>query len=1600
MAGKSWAQVKEVFHEALRRDTGERERFLEEACAGDISFRIEVESLLISLAEAESFLEQPVVGEIKTPSAWRLPNGTEISHYKIVEPIGVGGMGEVYLADDLRLNRQVALKILPEQMLADRDRLRRFQREADVVSALNHPNILTIFEFGTEGDVHLFASEYVKGETLRDRLKRGRMSISESLDIAVQVTSALIAAHEAGVVHRDVKPENIMIRNDGYVKVLDFGLAKQTESNRASEFAATRALLVSQPGLIMGTVAYMSPEQVRARSVDARTDIFSLGVVLYEMLTGASPFTGETTTDVIAATLQIEPPPVSQINKRASAEIDSIVSHALKKDRLERYQTAEEMAADLKALLKRVSFEEEFGKQSLKVPSTRTTALMPLVEPFPSVLRSQKRPGNLSDSGSPMIGREKEAADIFDLLRRGDVRLVTLTGIGGTGKTRLAQEVGRRMKQHFPDGVFFVELAAVTDPVLVIPTIAHTLEIPEAGPRVIAEALAEHLQDGSTLLILDNLEQIVAAGLEITQLLRAVAALKIIVTSREPLKLTVETEYPVPPLELPQPDENISVEELGQFEAVKLFVHCASRARADFALTVDNAAAVSEICRRLDGIPLAIELAAARTKILSTQAILEKLENRLDVLTGGSKDLPARQQTMRGAIEWSYDLLSDDEREMFRRLSVFAGGFSYGTAEAVLAKTGKNSTAGFLDLVTSLTEKGLVIPQKHSSETPRFRMLDVVRAYALERLCSGDEAESVHLAHAEYYLELGQQAEPKLKTVESAKWILRLEQEHDNLRAAIHWSVENRPEIAARIAAAIRSLWTVHGHLNEGSRLASKILSSGAEMTDEVRWKILTANGNMSQFRGILDKAQELYDESLVVARGSGDQAQISQSLRGLGAVAYMRDDFRSARQFISEALEISRADDDQFGIAASLGRLGDIAYCDGNYQESFTYSQDALEIFRNLGYQEGICSKLSTLGAAAFALGDIDVARTSFEEGFKIALSLDEKINIRHIMSGFAGLATQSGDFLRAARLDGVAEGLGASVEYAIEPAECQFRDAYLAKLKPALSKSLFDKEFAIGRAMSINDAKKLVLDESGLGTGTTKQEIAPLTSQVDTRKERPFRIDKKKALIILAALLLLFAVSGFAYWMFFAHASNSQIRSIAVFPFQNRSAETEDADYLSDGLAESLIYRLSQLPDLKVSPTSTVFRYAGSEIDPAKAGEELGVDAVLSGRIVQRGDTVTISVDLVDVRNQSLIWGEQYDRRMTDLLATQREIAQEVVDKLKLKVSNDEKGIEKHYTENNDAYRLYLKGRFYWNKRSSDGINKSIEYFNQAIEKDPGFALAYAGLADAYIVPANPLPPREKMPKGKVAALRAVELDESLVEAHTSLARVYMAYDWNWAGAEKEFRRAIELNPDYAPAHEWYGGYLEAMGRHDEAIAERKLALELDPLSLIINFEMGLAFYYARDYDHAIEHFKKTLELDPTFQPAQQFLPAAYEQKRMFAESIAGFSEAIPMDIGDGSISAAGLGHVYAISGRRNKAKALIDKLKMLYKQQYIPGAAIAMIYTGLGEKDQAFIWLEKSYEDRSFRMVTLKIEPRWDTLRSDPRFADLMRRVGLPQ
>jgi len=474
---------------------------------------------------------------------------------------------------------------------------------------------------------------------------------------------------------------------------------------------------------------------------------------------------------------------------------------------------------------------------------------------------------------------------------------------------------------------------------------------------------------------------------------------------------------------------------------------------------------------------------------------------------------------------------------------------------------------------------------------------------------------------------------------------------------------------------------------------------------------------------------------------------------------------------------------------------------------------------------------------------------------------------------------------------------------------------------------------------------------------------------------------------------------VLGIGGYVYYGRGSARQIESIAVMPFVNESGNP-DVEYLSDGMTESLINTLSNLPNLSVKARNSVFRYKGTDIDEKKVGQDLSVQALVLGRITQRGDSITLYLSLIDVRTGTSLWGEQYDRKMQDLAILQKDITRDVSQKLRSRLSNaDTKELTRNYTDNAEAYQLYLKGRYLWAKRTSESIRKAIEYFNLAIEKDPGFALAYTGLADAYVVPANRMPPREAIPKAKAAAMRALEIDDTLAEAHTSLGRILQVYDWNWNEAQKELKRAIELNPRYAVAHQWYGGYLERTGHLDEGISERKLAIELDPLSVISNFELGQAYFWKRDYDQTIQQFKKTLELDPEFPPVLQYLPAAYAQKGMYDEAIRQIEQT--PEVAD--IMSTGVpGHVYAIAGRKQEARVMLDKLKSRRESglEYVTPVGIALIHVALGEKDEALAWLEKGYGERAFQMQFLNLDPRFDSLRTDPRFADLIRRIGLPQ
>ncbi|MCA1625574.1 MAG: protein kinase [Acidobacteria bacterium] len=893
---EKWHEVKEIFYAALQRAPEEREQFLNQSCAGDDHLRREVELLLSSSEAAGSFMQSPAVGEIAEAIAGNkeklLVNQT-LRHYKILKLLGVGGMGEVYLAEDTRLERKVALKVLPSAFAEDAERMRRFVREAKAASALNHPNILTIYETGETDNTNYIASEYVEGETLTERLRRESLSLKAALDAAVQITSALQAAHGAKIVHRDIKPDNVMIRPDGVVKLLDFGIAKLTEKKPKLIDAedATAIKTNTTPGMIIGTANYMSPEQARGQKVDARSDIFSFGLVLYEMLSGKRAFAGENAMDIISSILQKEPVPLSQLMPDVPREIERIVGKASRKDRDERYQTAKDLLIDLKDARQELEFQNKLERTAAPNREQAETQIINAVT---------------NDSAQTTTGTEYIAAEI---------------------------------KNH--------KLAAI-----------------------------------AALLVL---------------------------------------------------------------------------------------------------------------------------------LVGGA---------------------------------------------------------------------------------------------------------------ALYY----------------------------------------------------------------------------------------------------------------------------------------------------------------------------------------FTHS---------------VVSNKQT---------------------------------------------------------------------------------------------------------------------------------------------------------------------------------SSDAINSIAVLPFENASQDA-NAEYLSDGITESLINRLSQLSNLKVMSRSAVFSYKGKEQDANKIGGELNVRAVLTGSIKQIGDQIVITVRLEDAQTNQHIWGEQYARKFADILNVQNEIAQQVSANLRLKLTGaDEQRLAKRYTDNVEAYQLYLKGNYKWEKHTLEDLQQAIEYYNEAIEKDPNYALAFSGLASCYGRLGNSyLPPREAFPKAKAYAAKALELDETLAEAQSSMAAVRLFYDWNWTEAEKEIRRALVLNPNYAHAHDLYAIYLGAMGRPSEAVAQTKRAQELDPLSLHQNTALGEDYYYARQYDQAITQLEKTIDLDPHYYRAYLCLGRAYEQKKMYEQAIKTFQDGMSRAQRHPQLISS-LGHAYALAGERNKAAQALAELREMSKQKYISPYLFAVVYVSLGDKDQALAWLEKAYQDRSVWLIWLKVEPRFDSLRSDPRFQDLMRRIGL--
>jgi len=1024
-----------------------------------------------------------------------LLSGSHLGSYEIGTLLGSGGMGEVYRARDPRLDRVVAIKILPAELSADPDHLHRFEREARSASALNHPNIVTIYELAHDGSTHFIAMELIEGETLRQLLIAGSLPTRKTIEIAAQVAEGLAKAHEAGIAHRDLKPENLMVSRDGFVKILDFGLAKVASPAADQQQTRTLSSWRTQPGTVVGTVQYMSPEQAAGGPLDFRSDQFSFGLVLYEMVTGKRAFPRNTAAETLVAIMREQAEPIAVQNPDVPAPLCWAIERCLGKDPDKRYVSTRDLARELAAIRDR--FSEKPARQA------------------------EPRPANIPVQRTAFVGREKEIAAAKELLLSKDARLVTITGPGGIGKTRLGVQVATGLIENFPGGIHFVPLSPLRDPALIASVIVQTLGIREAGGQSPLELLKRHFQDSSrapVLFLLDNFEHLIQAAPMVADLLAIADNLKILVTSRAALHVYGEHEFPVPALAVPDSQSKPTLDVLSQFPAVALFVQRAVAARPDFELNQQNAYAVIEICARLDGLPLAIELAAARIKVLSPSEMRTRLASRLQLLTGGSRDLPQRQQTLRAAFDWSHDLLSAAEQKLFRRLSVFVGGCTLEGVEAVCDTKG-DLELDLLDGMASMVDKSLLQQLEQTNVESRFTMLETIREYAREKLEASGEDAATKRAHAAYCLVLAEEAAMAQSGAEGAGGRESIALEHDNFRAGLEWlTVTGDADWGLRLGTALFRFWESREYLAEGrDRLGKVLRMPAAAAPTKARARALFAAGVLASEQGdfaaadalmlesleigrqlgdtqgvavtvnaraVLARdqgnvllAHSLFQESLTLWRELGDLKAIARALSNLASVLKMQGEYDLARSLCAECRAIFEGLDDRTGAAWSLNNEGDVARDQGDSAAARALFEQALAIFRGLDDRWGIAGTLADLGTLAREQQNCSAALALYRESLKTFQQLEHKRGIARLLECCACSAAVQQQAERALRLAGAAAALRQNIGAPLTLAEQAKLHAILEPARQALANTASATAWLEGWDMPLDRAIEEVL-------------------------------------------------------------------------------------------------------------------------------------------------------------------------------------------------------------------------------------------------------------------------------------------------------------------------------------------------------------------------------------------------------------------------------------------------------------------------------------------------------------------------------------------
>ena len=1784
MKPEHWQRIKSLLQSALEREPGERSAFLVAACAGDESLRREVESFIISHEQAGGFIEEPafeVMAESLVNKQTELV-GQTLSHYLVLEQLGAGGMGEVYLAEDARLGRKVALKMLPADLTAEDERVRRFQQEARAASALNHPNIITIYEIVEMDSRHFMATEFIDGETLFERLRAGLMKLDEALDVAVQVASALCAAHQAGIVHRDIKPGNIMLRTDGIVKVLDFGLAMLTEQKDDGLEAAT--LVKTKQGTVMGTAHYMSPEQARGQKMDARTDIFSLGVVLYEMLTGRVPFGGETMTDVLASILMLEPLSLSQAAPEAPEELQRIVHHALRKDKEERYQTVSKLLTDLKDLKQNLEFETRsrdfFSSGARGGPATSAKArpetryaksgdvniayqvvgrgpvdlvyVMGWVTNLdyfweePSYARFLNRLASFSrlilfdKRGTGLSDRVHESALPTLEQRMDDVRAVmdavgseraSLLGVSEGGPMAalfaatypertsalvmygsyakriwgpsypwapttderqkffdlIQQDWGgvvdaaimaptRARDERFKDwwatylrrsaspgaALAFAKMNTQIDITNILPTIrvptlivhrTGDLDANVGGARYMARQIPgakyielpgdDHLPFvGHQAAILDEIEKFLD-GLQHTPELDRVLATVLCFDLVGPAELIHTGNRRDSFLEL-------ATREIERFRGRTLETGTTLLASFDGpARAIRAACSIRDSARRL-GIEIKAGLHTGECDVIDDKLTGMAVEMSVRIAEKAKTDEVLVSSTVKDLVAGSGIQFDSRGETLLRgndgKLRLFAVGESDEpfTVKKAAHKQPTKTASRATETIGSLA----ILPLANLSSDPNMDYLsDGITESIINSLAQLPALRVV--ARSTVFRYKGREVDPQeLGRVLNVQAVVtgRVRQIGDSLKVTAELTDINadsqlwgdtynrrlsdifdvQEEIANEISEGLRL--RLSG--DEKKRLAKRYTKNTKAYEFYLRGRYFWYKRTEEALLKSIEYFNQAIEEDPSYA-AAYDGVSDSYALLALRGIIPPREGLLKAKVAALKALEIdetlgeayaslahARLHDwdwsgleEEFKHALELNPGHAIAYhWYSEYLMARGRADESIAIIKQ-GLETDPISPVitSTLGFAFLFARKYDQAI----EQFRKALELDPNHFLAHYRLGHiyslkgshreaideaqqsVALSGGSTETLAGLAQAYAAAGMREEMQTVLDELNQRSKDHYVSPYYVAkVYAFLGDQEQALhwlekGYEERNPDFIELKV-EPGLDVLRTDARFLDLLRRVGLApRDSP---DAHSTGIVVKSPRT--APSR-------KRTAGKAITSLAILPLVNTSADPH-MDYLSDGITESIINTLSQLPRLRVLARSTVFRYKGREVDPQQVGSDLGVRAVLTGRVQQLGERLVIGAELVDVNDGSQLWGELHHRAMADIFELQEEISGHISEALRLKLSGaDKKRLAKRHTGNTQAYELYLKGCFFYNKRREEEANRGIEYFQQALSLDPHFALAYTGLADCQIllgdVGVQALPPKEAFLQGQASVARALELDDGLAEAHGTMGHVSM-HLFDWTNAEKEFRRALKLNPNYAQACLWHAYYWAFTGQFTEAIASINRALQLDPLSLPLNTSAAELLYFAGRFDESINQFQKALELDGQYSMAHLELARVYEHRKMYDPAIDEFAKARALS-NDSPESLASLAHCYAISGAIDDAQTLLQQLIAISERRYVSPYDLALICGGLDRKEECFEWLERAYEIHAGWMIYITVDPRWESLRGDPRFMALVRRVGLP-